>query len=562
MNTRKRHLLGLLALLAAPAAYAQNILTQATLTTAPVQQYEKAEWDITLNSTFQNPYDQREISLDLVLTAPNGLPVVVPCYFERAAQPTSHWKARFAPQQLGTYTGFFRVTRKAGTEQLAATPFTVAPGRKPGFLHPNDLYTFRFDNGELFRGIGENVAWESRSFENQKYTYEYLLPTLARNGANFFRTWMCYWNLPLEWPKVSATKRYANSTEYFHPGAIKRMDELVQLTDSLGLYFMLTFDWHGHLMEQGGWQNSAYNQRNGGPARTPTEFFTLPAAREKYKNKLRYIVARWGYSANIAAWEFFNEVDNAAFTQQDSVLIPHDAITLWHGEMSRYLKDIDPYQHLVTTSISHRDILGLNSVAYFDFHQKHIYKLTEKIPAIYPSYIQPFGKPYVVGEFGYRWEDADPTFKDGFKYDYKRGLWYGLFSATPILPMTWWWELFDDQQMTPYFNSVRTISDRMLAAGHGQFEPFAVSAGAVQSFGVRCGTTYFVYLLNNSGAAITTPVTLPVASGGKLTGQAFQPITQHYQKLKGLRQQNHVVTLPALTLAAKQERVLILAGKR
>ncbi|TWV90008.1 hypothetical protein [Chitinophaga pinensis] len=71
---------------------------------------------------------------------------------------------------------------------------------------------------------------------------------------------MCYWNLPLEWKQPRSTKRYQPSTEYFHPGAIRRMDQLVDMCDSLGLYFMLTLDWHGHLMEHGGWKHSSYNK--------------------------------------------------------------------------------------------------------------------------------------------------------------------------------------------------------------------------------------------------------------------------------------------------------------
>jgi hypothetical protein len=549
-------LLGLL--LAAGLSYAQAPFTAITLATAAPREYAKVEWDIALSEQFQQPYNQQQVTLDLVLTAPNGQPVVVPGYFDHNEGPGSRWKVRFAPRQTGAYSGRFRLTRQAGTQESAPTRFVVGASRGPGFLHKNDLYTFRFDNGQLFRGIGENVGWEARSFENQKFTYEYLLPTLAKNGANFLRTWMCYWNLPLEWPKVSSTKRYVNSTDYFHPGAIRRMDELVHLTDSLGLYFMLTLDWHGHLMEQGGWRNSVYNQANGGPARTPTEFFTLPAAQQKYKNKLRYVVARWGYSPNIAAWEFFNEVDNAVFTQQDSLLIPHAAVTLWHAEMSRYLKDIDPYQHLVTTSISHRDILGMNSIPYLDFNQKHIYKHTEKIPAIYSDYIQNFGKPYVVGEFGFRWEDANPAYAADFKYDYRRGLWYGLFSTTPVLPLTWWWELFDDQRMTPYFRAVRTISDQMLAAGRGQFQPVAVQAGVVQSFGMRCGNKYFIYLLNDSPTPTSAPVSLDVATSKKLRVQSFTPGRQQFAKLGDFTARNQRLTLPAQPLAPRQEVVLVL----
>jgi hypothetical protein len=40
--------------------------------------------------------------------------------------------------------------------------------------------------------------------------------------------------------------------------------------------------------------------------------------------------------------------------------------------------------------------------------------------------------------------------------DFKRGLWYGLFSLTPILPMSWWWEYFDNRKTDEYFKKIRT----------------------------------------------------------------------------------------------------------
>jgi hypothetical protein len=521
-------------------------------------QYQKADWDIHLKASFINPYDQKDVALDMILTSPSGKPVVLPCYYESGDTLTSLWKARFAPREAGKYSYYFRVQNKSGTAVSAGASFTSRPTSSPGFVHSNTYWTFKFDNGQLFRGIGENVGWESRSFENPKFTYDYLLPSLSKNGANFFRTWMCYWNLPLEWQKVSSTKRYTNTDQYFNPGAIKRMDELVRLTDSLGLYFMLTLDWHGHLMETGGWKNSPYNVVNGGPAKTPSDFFTMRAARDKYKNKLRYVVARWGYSTNIAAFEFFNEIDNAAFNSADSILISPGAITQWHDEMSRYLKDMDPYGHMVTTSISHRDIMGMNSIAYIDFNQKHIYKHTEKIPAIYPDYIKTFGKPYVVAEFGYRWEDADPKYAKEYDFDYKRGLWYGLFNPTPILPMSWWWELFDDQHMTPYFRSVRMISDEMLQAGKGDFKQFEVSTDRIESYGVKCGNKYFIYLLNNTDEKISSPVSFAGLGGGLLNARAFDPATRKYTELRTPRMLNGRVTINAVDLESKTETVLVI----
>jgi hypothetical protein len=541
-------------LLAAVAAYG-NDTTKIISVHSPagaVKRYEKAEWRIALSADYTNPYDQHQVMLDMHLVSPSGKPLLLPAYYD----PEAHtWKSRFTPQETGQYSYYFELTAGGDTATSTRQSFTAQNTTRKGFLHKNNLWTFRFDNGELFRGIGENVAWESRSFENDKWTYDYLLPSLARNGANFFRTWMCYWNLPLEWQQPRSTKRYQPSDQYFHPGAIRRMDELVQMCDSLQLYFMLTLDWHGHLMEHGGWQHSRYNKANGGPAAMPAEFFTSRQAQEMYKNKLRYLVARWGYSTSIAVWEFFNEVDNAAFTRQDSILIPASAITQWHLEMSRYLKDIDPYQHLVSTSISHRDILGLNSIPYIDFNQKHIYKHTEKIPGIYPDYIQTYGKPYVVGEFGYRWEDQDPKYAQEACYDYRRGLWYGMFSPTPILPMSWWWELFDDQHMTPYLRTAATISNMMLEAGKGSFEQLPVKSAILESYALRCGGSIFVYTLNNTGNPVPANISLPIPPGYSL--QLFSPLKNTWKRQPYQVSADGAVKVKDTTVPAKEALILV-----
>lgn len=526
------------------------------LTTSTPRLYEKTEWNIDLTATYNNPYDQRQVKLDLLLSSPSGKPIVLPAYYDVASK---QWKARFTPQEKGQYTYHFELLTSTDTVSSGEASFVAADSHRKGFLHKNDLWTFRFDNGELFRGLGENVAWESRNFEDDKWSYDYLLPTLARNGANFFRTWMCYWNLPLEWKQPRNTKRYTASTEYFNPAAIQRMDELVNLCDSLHLYFMLTLDWHGHLMEHGGWKHSAYNKANGGPAATPAEYFTSMQAQEQYKNKLRYIVARWGYSTNIAVWEFFNEVDNAAFTQQDSLLIPPATITQWHLEMSRYLKDIDPYKHLVSTSISHRDIVGLNSIPYIDFNQKHIYKHTEKIPDIYPDYIATYGKPYVVGEFGYRWEDQDPKYATAASYDYKRGLWYGLFSPTPVLPMSWWWELFDDLHLTPYLKNVSMINQQMLQAGKGNFEKLRIHSPLLETYALKCGQTYFVYALNNTATQQQATFSLSLPSGYSL--KAFSPASSQWQQ-QPFVQEGENIRLNSAVVASHEAMIYIFSPKK
>jgi hypothetical protein len=252
-----------------------------------------------------------------------------------------------------------------------------------------------------------------------------------------------------------------------------------------------------------------------------------------------------------------------AFTPspEDSVVIPNDAITEWHSEMSRYLHDIDPYHHIITTSISHRDILGLDALPYIDINQKHIYKNTEALPAELSRYTNSYNKPYMIGEFGYEWNwKIDfSTIPAGLEYDFKRGLWYGLFSPTPILPMSWWWEFFDSHDMIPYFRSVREISDKMLESGKGSFEKISVKSDIIESYGLKCGETVFVYLLNNSNSDKTSYLTIGPADKRSYHVMIFIPGSRVYEKLgSSTRNKNGLLILNSIHLKSKHELVLVL----
>jgi hypothetical protein len=499
MNTLTKLSICGLVLLLGNTLQAQNKILGFKLLNAVVKQYEKAEWEISVDASFSNPYLQEEIALDLLLTAPSGRKLLLPCYYEAGQNGTSSvWKARFLPQEKGKYSYNFQLVSKRTQAVLSKrSTFMAVKSANKGILHSNDDWTFKFDNGTPFRGVGENLCWESRAnddskffkalHEKEKYNYEYLLPSLVKHGGNYFRTWICSWNLPLDWKSGFNNKRYTASDEYFNPSAIKKMDRLVNLSDSVGIYMMLTLG------------EGAHDQRNGRYAISTPEFFIDPQAKAQYRDRLRFIVARWGYSPAIGAWEFFNEIDNIQFRNAAN-LIPAASIVQWHDEMSTYLKQIDPYQHLVTTSISHRDLEGLNSLKNIDFNQKHIYKNNRALPTTIIKYADEFKKPYVIGEYGYEydWSKDFNLFADEMDSDFKRGLWYGLFSPTPIVPLSWWWEFFDDRGTDAYMTRVRTISDQMLAAGKGSFETIKATASLpeIEIYSVKCGDRTFVYVYN------------------------------------------------------------------
>jgi hypothetical protein len=499
----KNLMLGLLLLSAGPAL-AQTNIKSFRMTNKTVKQFEKAEWNIDVEASFSNPFLQEDIAVDMMLTSPSGKKLVLPCYFESSEQGQGPmWKSRFMPQEKGKYNYYFQLRKDGKTIESRQATFVALKSIGKGILHLHDNWTFKFDNGASFRGIGENICWESRAkddskffkelHEKEKYNYEYLLPRLVKNGGNYFRTWICSWNLPLDWKNGINNHRYQDSEEYFNPSAVRKMDRLVNLSDSLGIFMMLT-------LGQG-----THDARHGRYAVSTPEFFINKQAKAQYKNRLRFIVARWGYSPAIGAWEFFNEIDNVQFRNAGNP-IPAQHIVQWHDEMSTYLKQIDPYQHLVTTSISHRDLKGLNSLKNIDFNQKHIYKNNRALPTTIVKYSEEFKKPYVIGEYGYEydWSKNFNLFGDEMDSDFKRGLWYGLFSPTPILPLSWWWEFFENRGTDIYIRRVRAIQDQMLAAGYGSFKTLSASSETpqVEVYAVKCGAKTFVYVYNPTKTAV------------------------------------------------------------
>jgi len=478
------------------------------------EQYKKTEWQIKIDIPFKNPYDQDEIALDMILKSPSGRTSIVPCYYESVGSDSiSCWKARFCASEAGKYVYSF-VLNKGGVviDSTASRVISFEPSSKKGFLHPNNFWTLRYDNGDLFRGIGLNIGWESRDeddskyfkalHEDKRYNYAYMVKKLAQNGGNFFRTWMIYWNLPVDWPTVYNNSRYKNSSGYFNESGAERLDWLVEYCDSLGVYIMLTLDSHVGYMGMG-WEISKYNIKNGGFAHTPKEFFTHPQSKKQYKNKLRYMVARYGYSPAIAAWEFFNEIDHVVYEKADDK-IQDSIITNWHDEMSQFLRKTDPYQHIITTSISHRDIEGLNQVKNIDINQRHIYKNTKAIPSVIIDYTQKFSKPYVIGESAYEWDWSKNfnDFAEEMDNDFKQGLWLGMFSPTPILPMSWWWEFFEHRGLMEYFSKVQIVNQLIINDCNGNIisTDIKVNPASIDIRAIRTKSKIFVYLYCNTDA--------------------------------------------------------------
>jgi hypothetical protein len=180
------------------------------------------------------------------------------------------------------------------------------------------------------------------------------------------------------------------------------------------------------------WYLCYYNVANGGFLTKPSDFFIDERAKADYKNRLRYLVARYGYSTSVFAWEFFNEVDGTE---------NYDATVQlkWNEEMSDYLRSIDVYDHLISTSFANSDgDKAIQASPALDFTMTHNYG-SDDIAGSTAQYahekVAMYKKPSYVAEFGITNENSD---KAGVSLH--NGVWASLFIMSAGTCMTWWWD--------------------------------------------------------------------------------------------------------------------------
>lgn len=464
-----------------------------------VEQYHPLYVTILTTKTFANGYNPDEIAVDLEIAGPQQEAISQPCFYKADQNGQAVWEARFSPRKIGAYTYRVVVTEKGARKQ--SDPFTVTSEASAtnGFMHRDStvssLYGFRFDSGKLWRGIGENVAWEPGG-----YTYAKVIPRLSGLGCNMIRVWHCPWHMPIEWNSAPNTYN-RTSSEY--------MDQVVTLAEKNGIYMMVMMNDYREFSEQ--FANSPYSAGKGGWCASAKEFFTNADAKACYKKKLRYYIARWGYSANIQSWEFFNEIDNAIA----STGINPAALAQWHDEMATYFHSIDPNNHLVTSSISWVMEPLWNSKG-IDFTQSHLYGPSNKISKLSSEakrYIDAFKKPYVCGEFSRRWETANTEPPGNYRIDLHYGMWQGMVQSTPIAPMTWWWDSHFNWGDDFVFKSAATFSNDILAkVGNGNLVKLDLaSTGNLQVGAVQTGNTGYAWVSNYAGTGAASNISLTVS---------------------------------------------------
>lgn len=377
-----------------------------------IGRYEKFEATFTLDQNYTNPFDPCIIDVWVIFHEPGGNNVTIPAFYYQAynvsgSNPEHYpstsgsacWKARFAPSKLGIHT--FDITIKDANGTVVDTnagSFTCQESGKKGFIRvdPNNHSFMKYDNGDTRLNIGHHIGWcagEVNSWNNY-------ITKMHAAGENWTRLWMSWYggdgSVILEWR--NGWYGYFQGAGKLSMQTAQRLDRFVEIAEENDIAMHLALQHHGQFSSyaDADWNNNPYNVEAGGFLDNPAQFFTDLDAIRLSKNKYRYIVARWGYSTSILAWELWNEVQ-----WTDGWSSNQASVVAWHDEISKYIHSIDPFRHPVITSSHSSGFENIWSLPDIDTVQMHYYGMdTIKIIVQTALGLTNYNKPIMIEEIG------------------------------------------------------------------------------------------------------------------------------------------------------------------
>ncbi|MFH1707729.1 MAG: DUF5060 domain-containing protein [Planctomycetota bacterium] len=466
---------------AGPAATVPLGLTAVTVPAAPVRVYGLYELAFRLTRDFADPFDPDTVAVDAVFGRPDGSTVKVPGFWYReylrewdaaggrerlTAVGPGLWKVRFTPLAPGPHT--CTVTVRTGDASFTGDThsFTVLPATAPGFVGVDrtDPRYFTMSDGSWFYPVGHNIRSPNDPRcanvlgipvppDRGTFAYDEFFARMAANGENLVEIWMCAWWVDLEW--IDAWQGYHGLGVYNLANAW-RLDHLLEQAARYGIFVHLVIDNHGKLSVNADpeWPLSPYNAQNGGPLNHPNEFFTNADARRYYDRKLRYILARWGWSPTIMGFELWSELDLVGQRIHTSPVVH-----AWHKATADMIHAY-PVPRIVTTHYS-GDYKAVDPVMaalpQIDYVVGDGYRGDGPFAALAQATgrrWRRFGKPGFITEFGGSWNGTTPA---RLRADLHSGIWSAFFTDMAGVPLFWWFDFIHREDLYPQFKAFRAF---------------------------------------------------------------------------------------------------------
>ncbi|HON07367.1 MAG TPA: hypothetical protein PLW02_04605, partial [Verrucomicrobiota bacterium] len=390
-----------------------------------------------------------EISVDAEITLPNNQTLTIPGFYSQkftrrldngkevlSPESNGEWLVRFSPSTVGSHKIVVKAKDRTGIAKSNPINFAAVKSDSRGFIRisKRDHRYFEFDDGTVFYPIGANVCWAGGK---GTFDYDEWLKNFGENGCNYGRLWLApHWT-------TFALDRPGKYEDGYGIGMFNlpnafRIEYVLNAAEKYGINLKLCIESFNVLRRKDGypeWERTPHNIANGGILKEPSEFWTNPQMEKIFKNKLRYLVARFGAYANLMSWEFWNEVD--IISDYTPKLVKD-----WHQKMGSYLHSIDPYKHLVTTSFANtRGEPTIDLLEELDYIQSHHYGSPDIVLTIDKTHRikSAYKKPHYFGEIGA--DAGGPRAKDDpTGIQVHDPMWVSIAIGCSGAAQSWWWD--------------------------------------------------------------------------------------------------------------------------
>ncbi len=447
------------------------------------------ERTLPITAGYTDPTDTSQIAVTVRFTAPDGSPFDLPAFWMQPQQaacdencanevitPTgaAAWMLRFRPTQVGEWLYTVEARTPTNNQIVTAGRLRVVPAKQQGTIRlgRNGRY-FSTGEGQPFFPVGVNLAWSWSGTGNTR-GYITWLDQLAQAGANYARLYVDVpWFIGFGWHSPAGSMAAAQSSAW-------RLDSVLRAAEERGIALQLVLVWHqgwitysdppynppatpARATTSADWSINPHNLRRGGAFSTAAAFFATEDGRRLFRDRLRYMVARWSYSSSLFAWELVDQLDR--LTPGNSALA-----TEWATAMIAYLREVDPYRHLITLGVRDASNIALVRALNPDFTQVRYYqRLPNEMPEdqtlgtlnLLRPLLAESSTALLLSEFSlspwFEPAEADP---DGIHV--RAALWSAALGGASGAANSWWWDTYFFPRnlsalLTPLSNFVRGI---------------------------------------------------------------------------------------------------------
>jgi len=372
-----------------------------------IPRWSVAEFELEYNGKPDNPFQQVEAEGEFI--PPDGSPAIkVEGFYDGGGI----WRFRFVPRVYGSWSYNLRLKKGEKAVGVRLGSFVCRGDQGQGFLRVSAANSYRFEreDGTPFYPIGIQVCGQKDAdldgpAEGEGKWRIVSMETFLdahRGGANLFRV-----QLGVGTRAGCAREIVTDSggPYRYNLSALAQLDETCRLLKKYGFAVILipfqdmslwgtdstTF---GTNKDTEGWKN-IHNREAVEPARC----------------YLRYLVAR--YAAYTDIWELFNE---DSYTPDE-----------WLREMAAYVRNLDPYRHLVTTNYERPLERWCELVTPHEYMWMPANEIDAHLAKEFAR-LKSFGKPVLYTEFG---NQGDFSNRDPLKW--RLAVWTAFMNESAIL---------------------------------------------------------------------------------------------------------------------------------